>query len=162
MPYLLDSNIFIQTKNLHYGFDFCPAFWEWIDLGNEKGTVFSIEKVRDELLAGSDELADWARARGDEFFLPPDETVLPSLATLSRWTSEGSYEPAAISTFLQVADYYLVGQAVAHNFTVVTHERASGSTKRIQIPNACISHGIKAMSPYEMLKTEKARFVLDS
>ena len=22
--YLLDANIFIQAKNLHYGFDFCP------------------------------------------------------------------------------------------------------------------------------------------
>jgi hypothetical protein len=26
--YLLDSNIFIQAKNLHYGLDFCPAFWQ--------------------------------------------------------------------------------------------------------------------------------------
>jgi len=26
MSYLLDANIFIQAKNLHYGFDFCPAF----------------------------------------------------------------------------------------------------------------------------------------
>ena len=26
--YLLDANGFIQAKNLHYGFDFCPAFWD--------------------------------------------------------------------------------------------------------------------------------------
>ena len=30
MSYLLDANIFIQAKNLYYGFDFCPAFWEWL------------------------------------------------------------------------------------------------------------------------------------
>ncbi len=30
--FLLDTNIFIQAKNLHYGFDFCPAFWEWLIL----------------------------------------------------------------------------------------------------------------------------------
>lgn len=24
MAYLLDSDVFIQAKNLHYGFDFCP------------------------------------------------------------------------------------------------------------------------------------------
>jgi hypothetical protein len=129
-------------------------------MGNKKGTVYSIEKVRDELLAGGDELADWARARGEGFFLPPDEAILPSLAALSRWANGGSYEPAAVNTFLQVADYYLVGHALAHKFIVVTHERASDSTKRIQIPNACISHGVKAMSPYKMLRTEKARFVL--
>ena len=29
-PYLLDANVFIQAKNLHYGFDFCPAFWDWL------------------------------------------------------------------------------------------------------------------------------------
>jgi hypothetical protein len=28
--YLLDANVFIQAKNLHYGFDFCPAFWAWL------------------------------------------------------------------------------------------------------------------------------------
>ena len=26
--YLVDANVFIQAKNLHYGFDFCPAFWD--------------------------------------------------------------------------------------------------------------------------------------
>ena len=25
MLYLLDTNIFIQAKNLHYGMDFCPG-----------------------------------------------------------------------------------------------------------------------------------------
>ena len=30
MAYLLDANVFISAKNLHYGFDFCPAFWDWI------------------------------------------------------------------------------------------------------------------------------------
>jgi Domain of unknown function (DUF4411) len=27
MAYLIDSDVFIQAKNMHYGFDFCPAFW---------------------------------------------------------------------------------------------------------------------------------------
>ena len=30
MAYLLDANVFISAKNLHYGFDFCPAFWDWL------------------------------------------------------------------------------------------------------------------------------------
>lgn len=64
MPYLLDSNIFIQAKNLHYGFDFCPAFWEWIGREHANGRVYSIEKVRDELIGGDDEVAEWAGLRG--------------------------------------------------------------------------------------------------
>jgi hypothetical protein len=26
MAYLLDADVFIRAKNLHYGYDFCPAF----------------------------------------------------------------------------------------------------------------------------------------
>ncbi len=160
MPYLLDSDVFIQAKNLHYSFDFCPAFWDWIDASHQRGIVFSIEKVRGELIAGDDELATWSRARGDDFFLSPDSAILPSLATVSMWAGSGIYEPAAVSTFLQVADYYLVAHAHAHTFTVVTHEVAADTVKKIKIPNACIGLGVTVMSPYEMLRIEKARFVL--
>lgn len=34
MPYLLDADVFISAKNLHYGFDFCPAFWDWLIRAN--------------------------------------------------------------------------------------------------------------------------------
>ena len=54
MAYLLDADTFIQAKNLHYGFDFCPGFWDWIVRENAAGCVFSIEKVGDELEAGSE------------------------------------------------------------------------------------------------------------
>jgi len=160
VPYLLDANVFIQAKRLHYGMDFCPAFWEWLIAKNADGNVFSIEKVGDELLAGGDELANWADNRGDEFFLKPDPTLLKALPTVSAWAAGQSYEPAAVNTFLQVADYYLVAHALAHGHTVVTHEIASTSTKKIKIPDACIGLGIKSVTPYEMLRTERARFIL--
>jgi hypothetical protein len=160
VTYLLDSNVFIQAKNLHYGFDFCPAFWDWIDEWNNKELVFSIEKVRDELLGGADELATWAGNHGTGFLLAPDAGILPSLQHTSTWASRGDYEPAAVNTFLQVADYYLVAQAHAYNHIVVTHEISSASTRKIKIPNACLGLDIKCMTPYEMLRVEKARFVL--
>ena len=160
MAYFLDADVFIRAKNLHYGFDFCPAFWDWLIRQNEIGRLYSIERVGDELLAGTDELADWARERGDGFFLSPHESLFPALATVSSWASGKDYEPAAVSTFLQVADYYLVAQAYTGQHTVVTHEVASGSRRKIKIPDACIGLGIKCMTPFEMLRRERARFVL--
>jgi len=160
MSYLLDSDVFIQAKNLHYGLDFCPAFWDWLIASNTAGLVFSTEKVGDEIDAGADELAGWAAARGDGFFLKPDAAILPALATVSSWATGQNYEPAAVSTFLQVADFYLVAHALAHGHVVVTHEVAAASTKKIKIPNACIGVGVKCMSPFEMLRHERARFVL--
>ena len=41
MSYLLDANVFIQAKSLHYGLDFCPAFWQWLIDGHADGRVFS-------------------------------------------------------------------------------------------------------------------------
>jgi len=160
MAYLLDANVFIQAKNLHYGLDFCPAFWDWLIQNNTAKKVFSIEKVEDELLGFGDQLSHWASKRGSGFFLKPDAKLLVALGTVSTWASSQSYDPAAVNTFLLVADYYLVGYALAHTHTVVTHEIASTSTKRIKIPDACIGLGIKHVSPYEMLRTERARFVL--
>jgi hypothetical protein len=162
MAYILDANIFIQAKNLHYSFDFCPAFWDWLILSNQARQVFSIEKVGDELEAGDDELSQWAAARGAAFFLKPDLLLIPALGRVSNWAANQHYDPAAVSTFLQVADYYLVAHALAHGDTVVTHEVPKDAGKKIKIPNVCIGLGIKCMSPYEMLRRERALFVLGS
>ncbi|MBI5480256.1 MAG: DUF4411 family protein [Deltaproteobacteria bacterium] len=160
MAYLLDANVFIAAKNLHYGFDFCPALWEWLIAENHAGNVFSVEKVGDELQAVEDELSVWADARGPAFFLPPDNAVLEALRVVSAWATSGHYQPSASSTFLQVADYYLVAHAYAGQHTVVTYEQPSPSTRRIRIPDACIGLKVKCMTPFAMLKKERARFVL--
>ncbi len=158
--YVLDANVFIQAKNLHYGFDFCPAFWDWLLQQNRAGKVASIEKVADELHAGGDALAEWAKDRGDSFFLRPDEAVVPALREVSDWASGQGYQPVAVATFLQVADYWLIAHALAHNCTVVTHEVPADTTRHIKIPNACIGLNLRCMSPYAMLRWEGARFVL--
>lgn len=160
MSYLLDANVFIQAKNLHYGLDFCPAFWQWIVDKNQQDKVFSIDKISDEINSGADELSDWANQYASQLFNPTDATVLPHLGTVSQWATSQQYEPAAINGFLQVADYYLIAHALAGSHTIVTHEIPSNSVKRIKIPNACMGLNIKFITPYKMLRREQARFIL--
>ena len=157
---MCDSNVLRRGKNLHTGVDVCPAFWDWLIEANGASTVFSIEKVGDEVEAGGDELSTWAIARGPGFFLKPDAPLLPALVAVSAWATAQRYEPAAVNTFLQVADFYLVAHAFAHGHTVVTHEVAAPSIKKIKIPNACIGVGVKCIGPTEMLRLERARVVL--
>lgn len=160
MAYLIDANVFIQAKNLQYGFDFCPAFWDWLLQANAVGKVRSIRQVGDELTAGADELAVWADAQGDSFFVPTDAGVLGAAPAVSTWVAGQGYEPVAVNTFLQVADFWLVAAALAGHHTVVTHEVASPTTRRIKIPNVCVGVGVEFMSPYQMLRKEQARFAL--
>jgi hypothetical protein len=161
MAYLLDANVFIQAKNLHYGLDFCPAFWDWLVRAHAAGTVISIEMVGDEFTAGTDALAEWAAERGATFFVPPDPQVEPALRRVSAWVaSQPNYEPAAVSTFLQKADHMVVAHALAHGHTVVTHEKPENSRRTVKIPSPCVALDVKYMTPYQMLRHERARFVL--
>tara|TARA_E500000318_G_scaffold46112_2_gene43519 strand:+ start:6168 stop:6683 length:516 start_codon:yes stop_codon:yes gene_type:complete len=166
MAYLLDANVFMSAKQLHYGFDFCPAFWDWLIREHKTGKIFSIEKVSDEIQAGNDELSQWASGLEDGFFQEPDQNTLGALGTVSQWANSHTfpngqrYTPAAVSTYLQVGDYYLVAQALAGKHVVVTHEVPANTINKIKIPNACLALKVKYMTPYEMLRKEKARFVL--
>ncbi|MBE0011738.1 DUF4411 family protein [Arthrobacter sp. AET 35A] len=158
--YLLDSNIFITAKNRHYGFEFVPAFWDWLDNGHAAGVLCSTSKVRQELLAGQDELTRWANGRSP-LFLSPDQAMLPSLRLLTQWATSASFTQAAVATFLASADFELIAYAHAHQHTVVTHEQPSPlAKKRILIPDACDAMGVPWMDPFSMLKQTRARFVL--
>ncbi|MDR3176098.1 MAG: DUF4411 family protein [Desulfovibrio sp.] len=161
MTYLLDANVFIQAKNLHYGLDFCPAFWDWLVEKNAAGLVFSIDKVADELAAGADELADWMRRHGDGLFRKTDSHIASHFSRVSIWATGQNYEPAAVNTFLQVADFYLIAHALAGEHVIVTHEVPANSPRRIKIPNVCAGLGLRFMTPFAMLRLERARFVLE-
>jgi hypothetical protein len=86
--------------------------------------------------------------------------MLGSLRAVTAWASNQLYEPAAVSAFLQDADYYLIGQAISLGYTVVTHEVPSTSTKKIKIPDVCVGMGVDCMTPFQMLSRSRARFVL--
>ena len=160
MPYLIDSNVFISASNLHYGFDFCPAFWDWLAQMNTDNKVYSVNAVYAELQPGADELAAWAKKRGSQFFIDPDTETLAQYSRIQDWLRKNHYEAGAISSFLQVADSGLIASALARQWTVVTHETPADTKRKVKIPNACVGMGLKCISPYDMLRRERARFIL--
>jgi hypothetical protein len=129
---------------------------------NDEQIVFSIEAVCDELTRGTDDLSHWARSYKNDFFLLPDLITVSKFSVVSQWANNPSlnYQQTAIHEFLSVGDYYLVCHALGHRMTVVTHEIPSNSRKRIKIPDACRGLGVQFMSPFEMLRRERASFVL--
>ena len=160
MAYLLDANVFIQPKNTYYGFDFCPAYWDWLEIQNGAGLVFSVEKIEEELQGHDDHLSRWAKARGSSFFLPPDAAILNAFTVVTNWLRTPRYRQSAITDFLQAPDFTLVAHALAHGHTVVTQEEPSNGQKRVKIPEVCVGVGVKYTNLYGMLRTERARFVL--
>ena len=161
--YVLDSNVFIQAHQKHYGLDFVPAFWDWVESANRSGAVISVDKVLEELTRQTDALATWAKQH-KTLFAKIDSVTQLSLSTISAWVAQ-NYQPGAIQEFFGSADYVLVAFAEAHRCTVVTHEMPEDpkkTKKKVKIPDACRAFSVPYMDPFAMLRQEKARFVLPS
>jgi hypothetical protein len=164
--YVLDANVFIQAKNDHYGMDFCPAFWDWLIAMREAKRVVSIKAICDELTQqpndeeDEDDLSKWVKSQGSGLFLAHDQDMVAKLPAVATWANSQHYKPPAISAFFGCADMYVVAFALTHNYTVVTHEKASDSVCKLKIPDACRGLGVKCVKPFDMLRTEGAKFVL--
>lgn len=161
MTYLLDTNIFIESKNRYYGFDIAPGFWEWLNIVMTNGDINSIKNVYDELMKGKDEdLLTWINSRKG-FFLDIDENTLKYAKDLSIWAENQNYKQHAINTFWQSADLFLVAHAKAHGFVVVTLEKPEPNRKsRIKIPEACQHLKVEYCNTFDMMRSLKAKLIL--
>ncbi|MDX2213158.1 MAG: DUF4411 family protein [Oculatellaceae cyanobacterium bins.114] len=161
MAYLLDSNIFIQAKNEYYGFDLCPGFWNWLEQQNQKGEVFSIDRVQIELSSFSDDLSQWVTDKGSSFFLPLDQPAIRTMTTVSTWVQSAPHKEDAKRVFLSGADPFLIAYAKAHSHTVVSHEiYVEGERRKVKIPAVCRELNIPCIRTFEMLRQEGVMFVL--
>jgi hypothetical protein len=159
--YLLDSDVFIDAKNRHYGFDIVPAFWDWLVQTHGAGRVFTVERCALEVIAGGDDLADWMKARSPTFAIKPTADDQAALQMVSQWANSAGFRQGAVAQFLAAGDYFLVAQALSLGYTVVTQEEpAPLSQKKIKIPDACQAVGVQWTSPFQMLRAEGARFTL--
>ena len=166
--YLLDSDVLITAKNLHYNPNFCGAFWKWVAKGHTDQRLFSIDRVRDELLTGKDDdvLHGWAQSASlDGFFLDSKKTA-QKWQDLAQWAinKKPQFLPAAVTKFLDVksADAWLIAYAASHpNFVIVTNEQPAPESKRsIKLPDAAAAVGVKTVSLFDVLgKHAKSDFV---
>ncbi len=83
--YVLDSDVFINAKNRHYGFDIVPPPWEWLDQAHEAGRIFTVQACADEVMAVAEELADWMSTRRATMALVPGSDDAAALQAVSAW-----------------------------------------------------------------------------
>ena len=128
--------MFITAKNTYYAFDICPGFWHAIVSGFAAGIVCSIDRVRQEILAGDeeDDLVQWVQ---DD--LPSDFCI-----------DTGNAQVAA--------SYGQVMQWVC-GATVITDEQPSPQSRnRIKLPDVCAHFGVSHNHAFYMLRELGARF----
>jgi hypothetical protein len=171
--YLLDANVFIEAKNKYYRFNLCPGFWKALIAQQKNNRVFSIDKVRDELVkspSGPDDepdpLSDWAKDTvPDTFFKKTqDQAVIDAFRDMVCWVnSEAQFTPAAKAQFSSAADGWLIAFAKVNGLIVVTHEEYAGDVKKkVPIPNVCLEFDVDYVNTFEMLEDLKVKFILST
>lgn len=152
--FLIDSNVFINAKYFHYNFNYCKIFWDYILALHTKGVVYSIDSVRKELLAKTDELSEWVIKETPQSFFEDESSSLAAYGTLMNWSHGLDVSDKAKEDFASQtkADAFLIAHAMTHGFNIITHERPMvGAKKRIMIPNAAEAHGVTTLTLYEFL-----------
>lgn len=90
MEYLFDTNIFVESKK-NLPMDIWPTFWTKMIGLIKSGNIHSIDKVKDEIDKGGDELTNWIHKNAPRgFFL--------KLKRSSCWPggTEGQYEDRVV------------------------------------------------------------------
>jgi len=164
MAYLLDTGPFVDAKRRFYGMDFCPGYWHWLEREARNGSLRSIERVADEISAQQDDLSAWAATLPKGFFLRPDEKFSAAYQRVSQWAISSGFQAAALSEFFDVADSYLVAQALAGGHIVVTLEKpaTSPSKKKIKVPDACAGVGVKCITLFSLMQQLHMRLMLEA
>jgi hypothetical protein len=160
--YALDANIFIEAKRRYYAFDLCPGFWEALVWHQARGRVGSVDRVKDELEEGSDELTTWVKnVVPASCFASTDEPgVLKCFGQMVSWVqAQAQFHPEAKAEFADGTDGWLIAHAKANGLVVVTHEvLALDARRRVPIPNVCRAFGVGYVDTFEMLKDLGTKF----
>lgn len=165
--YIIDSDVFITAKNLYYAFEICPGFWASVVRHHRNGRIYSIDRVRSELLAGrkTEDLVQWVtRDLPDTFFLGvDDDPVTAAYTEVMMWVQRNpQYFDFAKAKFATGADGWLVAYAIVHNAIVVTNEeRAPQSRREVKLPDVCAQFDVPYTNTFLMLKDLAVRFVLE-
>lgn len=162
--YLVDSDVFITAKNLYYAFEICPGFWKSLIHHHGEMQVYSIDRIRGELLAGrrTEDLVQWVKSDLPAgFFLDTDgEEVTSVYAEIMLWVQRSSqYFDRAKAKFATEADGWLVAYAKVHGAIVVTNEQPRPESRnRVLLPDVCAQFEVTYKDTFFMLKELAIRF----
>lgn len=144
--FLIDSNIFITPYQNFYPFDIAPSFWNQLKNKLALDEVSVLDVVRDEVIAGDDELSDWLKQiQGMHILSRKDPQILQEYTkVLSYLQNDPHYTERALRAWSMesIADPWLIAAAKAYDYTIITLE---ASAVRSRLPAANLKFPLLAL-----------------
>ncbi len=128
---ILDANTLIDANRDYYGIGQVNEYWEWLIHSGEKGHVRNPVEMYEELKAGSDNFADWAKTTETEAALKFEEEV--DIDLVRRVMEEGYAPDLTDIEILEIGrDPFLVAYALVdtENRVIVTTGRSRPGAQR--------------------------------
>ena len=161
MPYIFDSNCFIEGWHRTYSPAIMPDYWELLSADIKTGEIISPRQVMEEINKKDDELRKWLQDKKDR------KTFVPKLSTDEKQKNENNalnivkeYPKILKRQGKMEADPYVIALAQLRNGTVVTTERDNHRLgDKHKIPAVCRDLKIKCINPMQHIKERGWEFV---
>lgn len=164
MPYVLDANSLMRSFHDHYDPAFCPAFWEWLKQSIQRGLVEIIDPVANEIETQDQELWQLLKQLDCATSIPLSTETFGMIGeVLDRLDGDFHYSDDAKQSFIDSMFPQLIAYALTRDAKIVTLQKSNQAQRNaIRLPDLCFQLNISCIDPFEMLRRENARFILEN
>lgn len=165
--YLIDANSLIRPARAYYPFDFAPSFWQQLRPKISLDKIAVLDKVRDEILKGTDELSTWISALPNECILSTQDIQIIQTYrdVLSFIQQSDQYTESALRLWSRenVADPWLIAAAKVYGYTLLSFEQSAGTipersrSKNPKLPDVARHFQVPYTSLFDMMRQEHFR-----
>lgn len=153
--FLLDANVLIDAHRDYYPLDRVPPFWAWLVTHGEAGMIKIPDAIYRELLAGGDELREWAHEPGTQSALRLSED--PAVSHIQQAVELGYASDLTDIELESIGrDPFLIAHCLVDsaNRTIVTTEVSRPSRQRANrhLPDVCADLGLVCINTYELIR----------
>lgn len=160
--FLLDANSFITPYQQYYAFDIVPTFWEELSEQANSQRLILLDKVKDEINIGEDDLSAWLNKQTNFIiYNHVSENIIEKYQEIMQYIQNcGFYTNHAVHTWSLplVADPWLVAVAAVNKYTIITNEVSAGTLSRknqsrnAKIPDVAKEFGVKTGNLFYMMR----------
>ena len=163
--YLIDANSLIRPARAYYPFDFAPSFWQQLRPKISLDKIVVLDKVRDEILKGTDELSAWISDLPNECILSTqDIQIIRTYRDVLGFIQQSDkYSESALRLWSRenVADPWLIAAAKVYGYTLLSFEQSAGRittrSNNPKLPDVACHFQVPYTSLFDMMRQEYFR-----
>lgn len=160
--YIIDASSLMQLNRIN-PIDIYPTPWKKIESLAQSGQLFSLREVFNEIVQGTDALADWTKGQRKWFkdFTPRQleiaKSVLNIFPSFAKGVGKFDADVWIVAMAIEMQESLQNQQTISPTaIVVVTDEKIKGNS--VKVPFVCKHFNIESCSLFEWFRKESWKF----